>query len=356
MGSYRYGFNGKENDNEVEGVGNQIDYGMRVYDPRIGRFMSVDPLIRQYPWYTPYQFAGNKPIFAVDLDGLEEASANLTWSQRWGLAFIGMAATVSGHPKEGMAMIKVSTDISNGYQGPLAPLGQKVVTSVGSTLGGGLHALTIGAYPLDPSAELGGGAALNQDASNWGGLGTIFLPTPFHGTPGAGLELAPSQAPIALPSLNFSLRIPLILYSNSPQTGGAQGDGTSSSESGINEKPQIKGEPFKAPLIFRNQHGQLTNGKYILDEVGMEPHTTGDFSLGKSQFLFNVEPNKTTLDAAAYADKYNLWSDSKAKVPIANGAIGVSGKTGNLTEYINIYRTKTNFVHSSPGDPPKTSN
>jgi hypothetical protein len=25
-----------------------------------------------YPWYTPYQFAGNKPIWAIDLDGLEE--------------------------------------------------------------------------------------------------------------------------------------------------------------------------------------------------------------------------------------------------------------------------------------------
>jgi RHS repeat-associated protein len=69
---YRYGFNGKENDNEIKGEGNQQDYGMRIYDPRIGRFLSVDPLATSFPWYTPYQFAGNKPIFAVDLDGLEE--------------------------------------------------------------------------------------------------------------------------------------------------------------------------------------------------------------------------------------------------------------------------------------------
>ena len=70
--NYRYGFNGKENDNEVEGVGNQIDYGMRVYDPRIGKFLSVDPLTPRFPWYTPYQYAGNKPISNVDLDGMEE--------------------------------------------------------------------------------------------------------------------------------------------------------------------------------------------------------------------------------------------------------------------------------------------
>ncbi len=30
-GSYKYGFNGKENDNEVKGNGNQQDYGMRIY-------------------------------------------------------------------------------------------------------------------------------------------------------------------------------------------------------------------------------------------------------------------------------------------------------------------------------------
>ncbi|WPV66701.1 RHS repeat-associated core domain-containing protein [Chitinophaga sp. LS1] len=68
---YRYGFNGKENDNEVKGEGNEQDYGMRVYDPRVGRFLSVDPLTNDYPWYTPYQFASNSPILCLDVDGLE---------------------------------------------------------------------------------------------------------------------------------------------------------------------------------------------------------------------------------------------------------------------------------------------
>ncbi|MEW4925449.1 RHS repeat-associated core domain-containing protein [Algibacter sp. 2305UL17-15] len=71
-GSYRYGFNGKEKDDEVKGEGVQYDYGFRIYDARIGKFLSTDPLFKGYPWYTPYQFAGNKPILAVDLDGLEE--------------------------------------------------------------------------------------------------------------------------------------------------------------------------------------------------------------------------------------------------------------------------------------------
>jgi RHS repeat-associated protein len=70
-GGYRYGFNGKENDNDVKGVGNQQDYGMRIYDPRLGRFLSVDPITAKYPELTPYQFASNTPIVAIDLDGLE---------------------------------------------------------------------------------------------------------------------------------------------------------------------------------------------------------------------------------------------------------------------------------------------
>jgi len=68
--SYRYGFNSKENDKDIS-AGAQ-DYGMRISDARIGKFLSVDPLTKSYPWYTPYQFAGNKPISCIDLDGLEE--------------------------------------------------------------------------------------------------------------------------------------------------------------------------------------------------------------------------------------------------------------------------------------------
>ena len=68
---YRYGFNGKENDKDVKGDGNQQDYGMRIYDSRLSRFLSVDPLTNKYPELTPYQFASNTPLQAIDLDGLE---------------------------------------------------------------------------------------------------------------------------------------------------------------------------------------------------------------------------------------------------------------------------------------------
>jgi len=65
---YRYGFNGKEQDSENAG---DYDYGFRIYDARLARFLSVDPLINKYPMLTPYQFASNCPISGVDQDGLE---------------------------------------------------------------------------------------------------------------------------------------------------------------------------------------------------------------------------------------------------------------------------------------------
>jgi len=69
---YRYGFNGKENDNEVKGEGNQQDYGLRIYDPRLMRFLSVDPLSAEYPWNSSYAFAENDVIRSIDIEGAEK--------------------------------------------------------------------------------------------------------------------------------------------------------------------------------------------------------------------------------------------------------------------------------------------
>ncbi len=43
-----------------------------MHDPRVGRFFATDPLELKYPWYSPYQFSGNRTIDAVELEGREE--------------------------------------------------------------------------------------------------------------------------------------------------------------------------------------------------------------------------------------------------------------------------------------------
>jgi RHS repeat-associated protein len=68
---YRFGFNGAEKDNEMKGVGNSLDFGARMYDSRVGRFNSIDPLFKKYPEQSSYVFAGNNPIYYIDKEGLE---------------------------------------------------------------------------------------------------------------------------------------------------------------------------------------------------------------------------------------------------------------------------------------------
>lgn len=66
---YVYGFNGKENDGEIKGEGNSYDFGARIYDPRIGRWLSSDPAYTDYPGYSPYNFGLDNPIINLDNDG-----------------------------------------------------------------------------------------------------------------------------------------------------------------------------------------------------------------------------------------------------------------------------------------------
>jgi RHS repeat-associated protein len=69
-GGYRYGFNGKENDNEMYGEGNAYNFEARIQDPRLGgRFLSLDPLATKYPGISPYAFCMNNPLIYVDKDG-----------------------------------------------------------------------------------------------------------------------------------------------------------------------------------------------------------------------------------------------------------------------------------------------
>ena len=66
---YRYGFNGKENDSDVKGEGNQLNFDGRIYDPRLGRWLSVDPMAKMYPEESPYDFALNNPLHFIDPTG-----------------------------------------------------------------------------------------------------------------------------------------------------------------------------------------------------------------------------------------------------------------------------------------------
>lgn len=62
---YRYGFNGKEKENG----NNQYDFGERLYDGKIGRWISVDRNSSNYPSIVPFAFSINNPLRFIDPNG-----------------------------------------------------------------------------------------------------------------------------------------------------------------------------------------------------------------------------------------------------------------------------------------------
>ncbi|MFM7638349.1 MAG: RHS repeat domain-containing protein [Bacteroidota bacterium] len=68
---YRFGYQNQEKDDEIAGEGNAVIYKYRVHNARLGRFLSIDPLMAKYPHISPYAAFGNNPILFIDVDGKE---------------------------------------------------------------------------------------------------------------------------------------------------------------------------------------------------------------------------------------------------------------------------------------------
>ncbi|MDL2309457.1 hypothetical protein LJC68_08490 [Bacteroidales bacterium OttesenSCG-928-B11] len=64
-----FGFNGQEKDDEIYGEGSALSFEFRMYDSRLGRWFSIDPLQAKYPNLSPYAFTANNPIRFVDIGG-----------------------------------------------------------------------------------------------------------------------------------------------------------------------------------------------------------------------------------------------------------------------------------------------
>ncbi len=60
--------------NEIAGEGNSFSTEFRQYDPRLGKWLSLDPLMEQFPWMSPFVGFDNNPILYVDPYGLESST------------------------------------------------------------------------------------------------------------------------------------------------------------------------------------------------------------------------------------------------------------------------------------------
>ncbi|MGD1845484.1 MAG: RHS repeat-associated core domain-containing protein [Salibacteraceae bacterium] len=71
VNNYRYAYNGMEKDDEAKGGGNSYTTMFRQHDPRLGRWLSLDPLSAKFPWQSAYVAMDNNPVVFNDPFGLE---------------------------------------------------------------------------------------------------------------------------------------------------------------------------------------------------------------------------------------------------------------------------------------------
>ncbi len=74
---YRYGFQGMEQDDNFKGKGNSISTEFRQYDPRVARWLSVDPKENKYPSWSNFVGFDDNPIILIDPKGSQTTQSDL---------------------------------------------------------------------------------------------------------------------------------------------------------------------------------------------------------------------------------------------------------------------------------------
>lgn len=139
---YRYGVNGKEKDDEVKGNGNSLDFGARIHDPRLGRWLSGDPAQQKYPSISTYDFATNSPIYFVDQNGkwlgvtMVYFELDIGAGLGWGVNYVEQSGMA--YDDIGKTHFKMTSAIYIVNQKLGTESGNNAVLGVGASLSGGV--------------------------------------------------------------------------------------------------------------------------------------------------------------------------------------------------------------------------
>jgi RHS repeat-associated protein len=124
--SYAHGFNGMRKDDEIHNAtGTSYDFGARLYDPRVGRFLSLDPLASSFADWSPYVFAFDNPIVYIDPDGRSGKdyrarlnSMSVKYNSDFQSAWAKSILKDGSSQEHGFVIMKrtITTDDGRGYQ------------------------------------------------------------------------------------------------------------------------------------------------------------------------------------------------------------------------------------------------
>jgi RHS repeat-associated protein len=111
---YRFGFNGKEKDNELKGDGNSLDFGARMFDSRLGKFLSIDAAAKA-SWSVFKAFNDNPNIF-TDPSGNTEFYFHGKWIGSDGINNNLIGIVDSRSVKKAIKKGNIPSEIKNGQK------------------------------------------------------------------------------------------------------------------------------------------------------------------------------------------------------------------------------------------------
>ena len=79
--SNRWRYSGKEEQKALNSSLPLIDYGARMYDPTIARWMSVDPMAEKYYEESPYSYCADRPLIILDPEGTDPIYYKNIWGK-----------------------------------------------------------------------------------------------------------------------------------------------------------------------------------------------------------------------------------------------------------------------------------
>jgi len=244
----------------VKGEGNEQDYGMRVYDPRLGRFLSVDPLTGEYPGLSSYIFAGNSPIKLIDVLGMGPGKPDDPNPFVYVFTHTDLAPTFGLNPLD--YIFPTVTGRQN-----LNMLLDAVMPPVLGTMNGMLSNHSFGAYRR--TAEQIGLNEKYAAAYDYATVTGSFAPgvdlVVGEGVPPAspGLALVSSNKLVQLTSFSLALlKMPAFLFAKGGKDANNLGK---EAEKRVNADPPEQQHTYRGPLTGKSRKADKLTKKFLTE-------------------------------------------------------------------------------------------